>query len=69
MKIYDEGLYRVIEVDADQFNRIEKYQLHSNRDDTKLLLGYIAERMYLSEILDIEPIELELTDYYKVVKV
>jgi len=73
IKIYNEGYYTVVEVNDDQFDKINKFLLysllHPNKDNVKILLGNDIEQEYLSEILDIEPSNLKYADYYKVVKV
>ena len=69
MKIYNEGYYTVVEVDDEQFDKVNTFLLHSNKENVKFLLGNDIERAYLSEILDVEPINLVYADYYKVVRV
>lgn len=68
IKIYDEGIYTVVEVNEEDFNKVNTFLLHSNKDNVKILLGNDIEQEYLSEILDIEPSNLKYADYYKVVK-
>jgi len=69
MKIYHDQVYTVIEVNAEQFDLIRYHQLHSNKDNIKFLLGHEIEQAYLSEVLDVEPVELAYADYYKIVRI
>jgi hypothetical protein len=71
MKIYDE-YYRVIELSQTEFDLVEEHLNGSTgcgENIIKYLLGNDEERNYLSEMLDLEKVELGDPDYFKIVLV
>jgi hypothetical protein len=66
MKIYRDGYYRVIELNAEQFASLDpKYFISGCTDGTKYMLGNPKETEYLCETFDIKESELEYTDWFK----
>lgn len=70
MKIYNQSVYKVIEVDTIQYSKIAEHNIkpyHQQPTNTKYLLGNTVELNYLSEILDVEVGELSGSDYFKII--
>ena len=66
MKIYQDGNYEVIELNAEQFASLDpKYFISGCTDVKKYMLGNPEEMDYLRETFCIAESELADTDYFK----
>ena len=70
IKIYSENYYLVIELPAKLFDKVTDCILpETHTETTKILLGNEREIEYLSELLDVEKVNLETSDYFKCIKI
>lgn len=67
MKIYNENVYLVIEVDQSKFDLVDEgHTISPSTNRVKYLCANLAERKHISTIFGVAESELDACDYFKI---